>query len=147
MLYNYFSDDSRYFIHFSYRLLLFILCLSNVSNISHFQKMYVALKAWEEAVILITVVCNDHLQWCALIWGICAYFKHFDGEYETKCVKSITKLDNFFYKKNDIYIYIYIYMYICVCMFVPLCVSVAHICECEQDSDKFLTMAHIYSAE
>ncbi len=38
-------------------------------------------------------------------------------------------------------------MCVCVCMFVPLCVSVAHICECEQDSDKFLTMAHIYSAE
>ncbi len=60
------------------------------------------------AVILITVVCNDHLQWCALIWGICAYFKHFDEECGTKCVKSITKLE----KTN---------------MFVPLCVCLTFV--------------------
>ncbi len=83
------------------------------------------------------IICND-VQWfeeSVLIWNILM------ENMKWSALKALLSLNNFFIKK----LYIYIYIYVCVCMFVPL--SVAHICECEQDSDKFLTMAHIYSAE
>ncbi len=81
------------------------------------------------------IICND-VQWfeeSVLIWNILM------ENMKRSALKALLSLNIFFIQK------LYIYMCVCVCMFVPLCV--AHICECEQDSDKFLTMAHIYSAE